>query len=104
MRHPWQGLGDLPRGVWVLSLTTLINRLGTMALPFLVLYLTRSRGFSAGRAGLVMTVYGLTAIVAGPTAGRLCDRIGAVRVMQGSLLLSGLAVLVYPLARSPAAI
>jgi len=104
MKHPWQGLGNLPRGVWILSLTTLINRLGTMALPFLVLYLTRSRGFTAGRAGFVMTVYGLTAVIAGPTAGRLSDRIGAVRVLQASLLFSGLVVLVYPLARSPAAI
>jgi predicted MFS family arabinose efflux permease len=104
MKHPWQGLGALPRGIWILSLTTLINRLGTMALPFLVLYLTKSRGFTAGRAGLVMTVYGLTAIVAGPTAGRLSDRIGAVRVLQASLLFSGLVVLVYPMARSPAAI
>jgi MFS family permease len=104
MRHPWQGLAELPRGVWILSLTTLINRLGTMAIPFLVLYLTRSRGFTAGRAGLVMTVYGLTAIVAGPTAGRLCDRIGTVRVLQASLYLSGLVVVVYPLARSFASI
>ena len=104
MRHPWQGLGGLPRGVWLLFATTLINRLGTMALPFLVLYLTRSLGFSAGEAGFVITVYGLTAIVAGPTAGRLCDRIGTVRVLQASLLLSGLVMLFYPLASGRAAI
>ena len=104
MKHPWRGLGSLPRGVWILFATTLINRLGTMALPFLVLYLTRSRGFTAGQAGFVVSVYGLTAILAAPTAGRLCDRIGTLRVLQASLFLSGLAVLAYPLARSHAAI
>src|SRR2546422_7889341 len=100
MKHPWQGLGSLPRGVWILSLTTLINRLGTMALPFLVLYLTRSRGFSAGSAGLVMSVYGLSAIVAGPTARRLSDRVGAVRVLPASLPFFRLVVPLYPLAPS----
>ncbi len=104
MRHPWRGLGSLPRGVWILFATTLINRLGTMALPFLVLYLTRTRGFTAGQAGFVVSVYGLTAILAGPTAGRLCDRIGTLRVLQASLFLSGLAVLAYPLGRSRASI
>lgn len=102
--NPWRGLGSLPRGVWFLAATTLINRLGTMALPFLVLYLTRSRGFTAGQAGLVIAVYGLTAIVAGPLSGRLSDRIGALRVLQASLFLSGLVVLVYPLGRGRAAI
>jgi len=104
MTHPWRGLGRLPRSVWILSSVTLINRLGTMALPFLVLYLTRSRGFSAGRAGFVLTIYGLTALAAGPVGGRLADRIGAVRVLQGSLFLSGLVLLIYPLASSPAVI
>ena len=104
MKHPWSGLGSLPRGVWILFTTTLINRLGTMALPFLVLYLTRSRGFTAGQAGFVVTVYGLTAILAAPTAGRLCDRIGTLRVLQASLFFSGLAVLAYPLGRSHASI
>jgi MFS family permease len=104
MKHPWSGLGDLPRGVWILFATTLINRLGTMALPFLVLYLTRNRGFTAGQAGFVVSVYGLTAILAGPTAGRLCDRIGTLRVLQASLFLSGLAVLAYPLGRSHSSI
>jgi len=100
MRHPWSGLRSLPRGVWLLSATTLLNRMGTMAVPFLVLYLTRSRGFTAGEAGFVVTIYGLTSILSGPIAGRLCDRIGTLRVLQASLFLSGLSVMAYPLGRS----
>jgi MFS family permease len=60
-----------------------------MVLPFLVLYLTKKLGYSESRAGLIVTFYGLGAIVTSPLSGKLSDRIGAGRVMQWSLLLSG---------------
>jgi predicted MFS family arabinose efflux permease len=102
--NPWRGLGNLPRDIWVLSITTLINRMGTMALPFLVLYLTRGLGFSAERAAIVITVYGIGALITGPIAGRLCDWAGALIVMRTTLLLSGLVLTVFPLAGSFTAI
>jgi MFS family permease len=71
-----------------------------MAIPFLVLYLTKKLDFSAGRAGFVLTFYGIGAIVTSPISGRLCDRIGAVRVMQWSLLVSGGLLLLLPLTRN----
>jgi len=71
-----------------------------MVLPFLVLYLTRELHFSAPRAGLMLAVYGATAIVSGPVAGWLSDRIGALPVMRASLITSGLVLLLFPLARS----
>ncbi|HLA14374.1 MAG TPA: MFS transporter, partial [Gemmatimonadaceae bacterium] len=98
--NPWRGLGGLPREVWLLFATNLINRAGMMILPFLVLYLTRELGFSAGRAGLMIAVYGATAIVAGPISGRLTDRIGALPIMRASLVSTGLVLLLFPLARS----
>jgi len=97
--NPWRDLGGLPREVWVLFAATLVNRAGTMALPFLVLYLTRRLGYPAGRAGLILTVYGVSALVVGPIAGRLSDRFGPLRVMKTSLVLSGLVLLAFPLAR-----
>ena len=50
----WRSLRGLPRDLWVLSAATLINRLGMMAIPFLVLYLTRELEWSAPRAGLAL--------------------------------------------------
>ena len=47
----WRSLAGLPRDLWLFSFATFINRLGTMAIPFLILYLTRELGFSAERAG-----------------------------------------------------
>ncbi len=94
--NPWQGLGVLPRGAWILFATTLVNRAGSMVLPFLVLYLTQELGLTAGRAGLVLSVYGIGSLVAAPLAGRLCDRLGAPRILKASLFLSGLTLLVFP--------
>jgi MFS family permease len=94
--NPWRGLGRLPKSLWVLGAVTLINRAGTMILPFLVLYLTRVRGVPTARAGLVLAAYGIGALVVAPIAGRLADRIGAERVMELSLVLGGLLAIALP--------
>jgi MFS family permease len=90
--------------VWLLFATNLINRAGMMVLPFLVLYLTRELGFSPSEAGLMLAVYGASAIVFGPIGGRLSDRIGALPVMRVSMIASGLMLLLFPLARTFAAV
>jgi MFS family permease len=102
--NPWRGLRGLPRGVWVLCAATLVNRAGMMVLPFLVLYLTRSLGFSSGRSALVLTLYGVGSLVTTPLSGRLCDRIGPLRVMRFSLFLAGAILVAFAAARSYAAI
>src|SRR2546423_5027581 len=102
--NPWRGLGGLPREVWLLFATNLINRAGMMVLPFLVVYLTRERHFSAGQAGFALAVYGAAAIFAGPISGWLSDRIGALPIMRASLILSGSVLLLLPLAHSRVAV
>jgi MFS family permease len=98
--NPWHGIGRLPKEVWVLCGTTLINRMGTMALPFLVLYLTKSLGYSVAQAGFVLTIYGVTALVTAPFSGRLSDYIGPLRVMKLSLWLTGIVLILFPFAHS----
>ncbi len=94
----WKDLRFLPRPVWLVAASQLVNRAGSMVLSFLVLYLTRERGFSAEQAGLIIFLYGAGAIVCGPLAGRLTDRWGAVPLMRASLFLSGATLFVYPFA------
>lgn len=84
----------LPRPVWALSAVTLVNRAGTMVLPFLVLYFTTEKGFSTREAGVLLGLYGVGAIGGAWVGGWLVDRIGATRVMAASLLLTGLTFLV----------
>ncbi|MDP1830545.1 MAG: MFS transporter [Geothrix sp.] len=96
--NPWRGLRGLPRDVWLVCASTLINRLGTMALPFLVLYLTEGRRWTPAEAGYGMMVYGAGALAAGPFSGRLADRLGHVHVLKASLWSSGVMLLVLPFA------
>ena len=98
-RNPWRGVGGLPAAVWIVFATTLINRAGTMVVPFMVLYVTRALGARAALAGSALSVYGIGGLVSGPIAGRLCDRFGPFAVLRGSLVLSGVLLLVFPLAR-----
>jgi MFS family permease len=102
--NPWRGLKDLPREIWILAAATLVNRAGTMVLPFLVLYLTRTLGITPARAALALTVYGIAALVTMPIAGNLSDRVGPLAVMKSSLLLSGAILFLFPLAHRFAAI
>jgi MFS family permease len=97
--NPWRGLKGLPREIWILFAATLVNRCGTMVLPFLVLYLTRVLAISVSHAALALTVYGIAALLTMPIAGRLTDRLGALFVMRCSLLLSGFVLFLFPLAR-----
>ena len=71
-----------------------------MALPFLVLYLTRYLGTPATLAGLALSVYGVGGILSAPYAGRLCDRVGPFTVMRASLTLTGILLLLLPLAHN----
>ena len=96
--NPWKGLRGLPREVWLVCLSTLVNRLGTMALPFLVLYLTEGRRWTPAEAGYGMMVYGAGALAVGPFSGRLADQLGHVHVLKASLWTSGALLLVLPFA------
>ncbi|MEI6613447.1 MAG: MFS transporter [Chrysiogenales bacterium] len=84
----------LPRNAWLLSLVQFINRSGSMVLFFLTLYLTRKLGFTLTQASQAVSVFGMGALAGAYLGGRLCDWLGANRVQQLSLLLSGLNLIV----------
>lgn len=79
----------LSNEVWWLSLITLINRAGTMVIPFLSLYLTKSLNFTLEDVGWVMSCFGLGSVVGSWLGGKLTDRIGFYKVMKISLFLTG---------------
>ena len=80
----------LSREVWWLALITLINRAGTMVIPFLSLYLTTNLNFSLDDVAWIMSAFGLGSIAGSWLGGKLTDKIGYYKVMVFSLLLSGL--------------
>jgi predicted MFS family arabinose efflux permease len=96
----WSQMREMPRDLWVLFITTLINRLGTMVLPFLVLYLTRELHFSVSQAGFLLALYGVGAMITAPLSGMLCDRFGADRILKISLFLSSIFLCAFPMVKS----
>jgi len=98
--NPWSDLAGLPRDSWLLALATLVNRAGTMVIPFLALHFTRNLGFSAGQAGLALAAYGVVSLLTSPFAGRLSDRVGSQRILTLSLFLGGLGFWALPLLRT----
>ena len=64
-----EAFSGLSRSVWLLSVASLVNRAGTMVMPFLVLYLVEKRGFTTTQAGQTLALYGLGAMVASYCGG-----------------------------------
>lgn len=80
----------LSEEVWWLSLITLINRAGTMVIPFLSLYLTKSLSFTLEDVGWILSCYGVGSVVGSWVGGKLTDQIGFYKVMKISLFLTGI--------------
>jgi len=80
----------LSQEVWWLALITLINRAGTMVIPFLTLYLRESLNFTLGDVGWIMSAFGLGSVVGSWLGGKLTDKIGYYKVMVFSLFSTGL--------------
>lgn len=73
-RHAYAGLS---RNTWLLSLVMLINRSGTMVVPFMSLYLTSgSMHYTIGQAGFVYGLFGAGAFMGAWLGGKLTDKIG----------------------------
>jgi len=94
--------GGLPRTYWILWTGALINRLGGFVMPLLALYLTGERGLSVEQVGLVVSLYGAGALLAGPVGGFFADRAGRRSTLVAALVLGALAMLHLAFARSAA--
>jgi predicted MFS family arabinose efflux permease len=85
--------GGLPRLTWLLCAAAFLNRCGSMVVPFLGPYLKAKFGMPADHAGLVVSLYGVGAILGSWLGGALTDRIGPVRLQVGALAASAVWML-----------
>jgi predicted MFS family arabinose efflux permease len=72
----------------------LINRSGTMVLPFMTIYCTQQLHFSITQTGIVMAMFGIGAIVGAFFGGRIVDKYGYYYVQLGALLTGGIMFIV----------
>ncbi|WP_027138845.1 MFS transporter [Gaetbulibacter saemankumensis] len=75
--------------IWWLALITLINRAGTMVIPFLSLYLKEDLNFTNSHIGWIMSAFGLGSVAGSWLGGKLTDTFGYYKVMVYSLFSTG---------------
>ena len=97
----WAAMARLPRAIWWLASATLINRMGAMVFPFLVLYFHRQLGLGLETATGIAAFYGLGSGLSAPLGGWLSDRHDAVDVLAGSLAGTGVLLLLFPSLSDP---
>ncbi len=96
--------GGLSAGTWWLSLVMVVNRSGTMVIPFMTMYLTQHYGVNIEKAGFVMSLFGLGAILGALLGGRLIDRVGYYFVQMFALVFGGIMFITLGQMRSYTAI
>jgi predicted MFS family arabinose efflux permease len=79
---------------WWLSFVMLVNRSGTMVVPFMTMYMTQYIGVGIGKAALVMSVFGAGSIAGALLGGRITDKVGYYYVQLFALVGGGLLFMV----------
>lgn len=77
------------RRMWLLGVVMLINRSGTMVLPFMTLY-CKHIGYTTKQAGFVVAIYGIGSLVGAFIGGKISDRFGFYYTQFFALLCGGI--------------
>ncbi|MCH2215608.1 MAG: MFS transporter [Flavobacteriales bacterium] len=84
----------LSRPAWILACVILINRAGTMVLPFLSIYLREARDLDMNQVGIILSLFGGGALAGSLLGGWLTDKIGPFWVQTSSLVFGGICFLI----------
>ena len=85
-----QAYSGHPKEIWTLAILTIINRSGTMVIPFMGVYITTILGFSLKEAGIITSAFGFGSLAGAFLGGRLSDRFGSPIVIVLSLAIGGM--------------
>lgn len=88
---PYKGI---PKEIWILAIAMFINRVGSMVLLFMSVYLTKEKHFSIPEAGWIMSLFGIGSLFGAYFGGKLVDRIGFYPILIWSLILCGSMLIV----------
>jgi predicted MFS family arabinose efflux permease len=86
----FRGLG---KDIWLLTFVNFINRLGSMVVLFLTLYLTEEKGYSIEQAGYILVANGAGAVLGTYLGGWLTDKFGYYKLQIIALHFQGLILL-----------
>lgn len=85
-----EAYSDHPREVWYMAILTFINRMGTMVIPFLTVYMTTILGFTDIQAGICMSFFGLGMMCGSFISGKISEIIDSNWVVIMSLICSSI--------------
>jgi MFS family permease len=90
-----QSLGGLPRPFWLLWGGQLITSVGGFVMPFLALYLTGQRGYSASFTGVALAAFATGSGIGTLAGGLISDRLGRRPVLVAGefLAVAGMVLL-----------
>ncbi|MES2847548.1 MAG: MFS transporter [Bacteroidota bacterium] len=94
----------LSASTWWLSLVMLINRSGTMVVPFMTLYMTTQMNVSIGKAAFVMSLFGAGSVAGALLGGKITDKVGFYYVQLITLIGGGIMFIVLGQMKSYTAI
>ncbi|KAA2239942.1 MFS transporter [Chitinophaga agrisoli] len=86
---------DLSRETWLLSFVLLVNRSSTMVAPFMSMYITQSKHRSIADAGLIITLFGVGAVLGSTVSGYFIDKFSFRAVQLFSSIIGGLLFLLF---------
>lgn len=81
---------------WTLFAAAFVMRLGSVAMPFLTLFLTVVEGWRAEDAALALSIMAAGSFVGAMTAGAIADRFGIKRTLLCTLLVAASLCVVLP--------
>ncbi len=90
-KNAYSGLSP---ATWWLALVMLVNRSGTMVLPFMTMYMTQYIGVGIGKAAFVMSLFGAGAVVGSLISGKIVDRVGYYYVQLFTLAGGGILFII----------
>jgi len=89
-----QAYSGLSKNSWYLCLVMLINRSGTMVIPFMAIYCTHALHFTIVQTGIVMGMFGAGSICGAILGGILTDKIGFYDLQIVALLSGGVLFII----------
>ncbi len=82
---------DLSKDIWILAITTFINKFGSMVIPFLTIYLRTSLKFTYYQIDFIMIFLGLGTICGNYLSSKISNQIGFYKTMMISLAGTGIS-------------
>lgn len=101
MKKIFEDYKQLPKEIYILSLATLINRIGDFVVPFLTLYLSQKLGVSLPVTGIIVAVTSFIKIPGSYLGGKLNDEFNSKLIFVSCQTIAGILLIPCAFVKNP---